>query len=63
MPELTDSTISVIFGGLLLVGILVGWPAATTVIGLLRSEQLLGKLYWRFIVAVDNARGRRERTR
>jgi hypothetical protein len=42
MPELTDSTISVIFGGLLLFGILIGWPAITTVLVLVRSEQLLG---------------------
>jgi hypothetical protein len=63
MPELNDSTISVIFGGLFFFGILVGWPAVTTVLGLMRSEKLLRKLYWRFIVAVDNVRGSRDRTR
>jgi hypothetical protein len=63
MPELTDATIAIIFGGLFFFGILVGWPAVTTVLGLIRSERLLRTLYWRFIVAVDNARGSRDRTR
>jgi hypothetical protein len=60
MPELTESTISAILGGLLLFGILIGWPAITTVLGLVRSRQLLGRLYWRLIVALDTASGRRE---
>jgi hypothetical protein len=31
-----------------------------TALALMRSERLLGKLYCRFIVAVDTASGRRE---
>jgi hypothetical protein len=60
MPELTDSTISAVFGGPLLVGILLGWPVMTTVLGLMGSERPLGKPYWRFTVARDTVRGRRE---
>jgi hypothetical protein len=60
MPELTESTISAIFGGLLLFGILIAWPAFTTALALMRSERMLGKLYWQFVVAVDTTRGTRE---
>jgi hypothetical protein len=35
MPELSDSTRAVIFGGLFFFGILVEWPAVTTVLGLI----------------------------
>jgi hypothetical protein len=63
MADLTDSTLSVIFGGLLLFGILIAWPAFTTALALMRSERLLQKLYWHFVVAVDTTRRARERKR
>jgi hypothetical protein len=60
MPELTDSIVCAIFSGLLLIGILIAWPAFMTALALMRSERLLGKLYWQFVVAVETTRGTRQ---
>lgn len=53
MPELSDGALALVFGGLLLAGLLLGYPALMTALALIREQRVLGKLYWHLRSALD----------
>src|SRR5690349_728662 len=57
MPEPTDATWALLAGALLLLGVLLVLPALTTALSLMRSERVLGKLYWHVIVTSTTSGG------
>lgn len=58
---MTDGILSAIFGALLLLALVLGWPSLLTAIQLIRTERLLGRLFWHVVTAIDGAIGRAER--
>jgi hypothetical protein len=48
--ELSEQALSVILGGLLIVGLLLAFPALTTAIGLLRAHKTLRGLFWHIVM-------------
>ena len=53
MPDLTDATFLIILGSLLLLRLLLGYPALITALALLRSRTVLRKLSPHVTMAVD----------
>ncbi len=52
---MTDAILSAIFGGLLLLALVLGYPALLTAIRLIRAERLLGRLTWHTLTSIDTA--------
>ena len=51
--ELTEAQLGYIMGSLLLLGMVLGWPALTTALALMREYKLLGRLYWYWRMLLD----------
>lgn len=54
--ELTEAQLGYIMGSALLLGIVLGWPALTTALALMREYKVLGRLYWHLRAALDRRR-------
>ena len=51
--DLTEAQLNYIMSSALLLGIVLGWPALTTAIALMREYKVLGRLYWHWKMALD----------
>ena len=56
--DITEAQLEWIMGCLLLFGLVIGWPAITTGLALLREERVLGRLCWQLRTALDRRRDR-----
>ena len=56
--DITEARLGWIMGCALLLALLLGWPALSTAVALLREERVLGRLYWHFRIARDRRRRR-----
>lgn len=51
--DITEAQLTWLFRCCLIVAMIVGYPALTTAIALMRAERTLGKLFWSVITAFD----------
>jgi hypothetical protein len=54
--ELTEAQLAYIMGSALLLRIVLGWPALTTALALMREYKVLGWLCWHLRAALDRRR-------
>jgi hypothetical protein len=51
--DITEAQLTWLFGCCLMLAMLLGYPALTTAIALLRAERTLGKLFWHIVTVFD----------
>lgn len=56
MTEISDPALASLWGALLLIGLLLGYPALASALALLRAQRVFGKLYWHVLTAFDRHR-------
>jgi hypothetical protein len=54
--DLTEAQLGYIMGSALLLGLVLGWPALTTAIALMREYKVLGRIYWHLRAALKRRR-------
>ena len=57
--DITEAQLEWIMGCVFLAALVIGWPAFTRALALLREERVLGKLYWHLKAALDKRREHR----
>ena len=53
--DITEAELGWLMGCALLLARLLGWPALSTALALLREQRVLGRLYWHLRTAFDRA--------
>jgi len=56
--DITEDQLGWIMGCVLLLALLLGWPALTTALALLREQRVLGRLSWRWRTLLETRRRR-----
>ena len=54
--DLTEAQLGYIMGSILLLALVLGWPALTTALALMREYKVLGRLYWYLRMLLDTRR-------
>jgi hypothetical protein len=54
--DVSEAQLSWIMGCVFLLALVLGWPALTTALALIREERLLGKIYWYWQVWLEARR-------
>lgn len=56
--DITEAELNWVFGCLLILGLLLAYPALTTAIALLRAKRTLGGMFWHVVTMFDRHRRR-----
>lgn len=54
--DITEAQLNYIMGSALLLGMVLGWPALTTALALMREYKVLGRLYFYWRLLLDRRR-------